>query len=76
MASPYEAAPGPGPRGGRVRRPFLQIIPDLTREDPWTAEEMLDVMWRVCQKSVPYYEERYGPLKKGPTQVTMLTSTE
>jgi len=30
------------------------------REEPWTPEEMLDILWKVCQRSIEYYRDRYG----------------
>lgn len=33
------------------------------REQAWSPEEMLEIMWQVCQRSIAYYEGRYGLLK-------------
>ncbi len=30
------------------------------REAPWTPEEMRDIMWRICQRSIDYYDAKYG----------------
>ncbi len=33
------------------------------REEPWSSQEMRDVIWRICQRSIAYYQDTYGPLR-------------
>jgi len=46
------------------------------KEEPHSAEEMLDIMWTVCQRSIAYYEQRYGPLRRGAAELSMLPHDE
>lgn len=32
----------------------------LFREAPWTPEEMRDAMWTICQRSIDYFDAKYG----------------
>ncbi len=37
------------------------------REAPWTPAEMLDVLWTVCQRSIEYFDAKYGLQRVPPS---------
>lgn len=46
-----------------VVRPAEEIFKPTSlffREAPWTPEEMRDTMWIICQRSIDYYDAKYG----------------
>ncbi|HLY32565.1 MAG TPA: EcoRI family type II restriction endonuclease [Ktedonobacterales bacterium] len=52
-----------------VTQPVQEIFKPTSlyfREAPWMPAEMLDVMWTICQRSIEYYDRKYGLRRIAP----------